>query len=97
MTTLYIPYFNDRPVSIQVNGHNLLILTSDEESLLASDVFDVEYALPMEDDSYKSEEELEEALGSLAEQENVGIVIAPPEVALEDIVENLKVQLPWLQ
>ena len=95
MTTLYMPYMDDKPASIKVNGHDLLILSEDEELLLASEVMDVEYALPIESGS--SEEELDDLLVEIAEEQNLGIVVAPEEVPLEDVVKNLETELPWLQ
>ena len=97
MATLYIPYSNDKPVSIEVNGHTLLILCPDEDSLLVSEILDAEYALPVDQEEFVSDDDLEALLGTLAQQEGAGIVIAPPEISLEVLVENLKDQLPWIQ
>ena len=97
MATLYIPYCNDKPVSIEVNGHTLLILCPDEDILLFNDVLDAEYALPLDDDHIANESDLEAKLGTLAHNEGAGVVIAPAEVPLEELVENLRDQLPWIQ
>jgi hypothetical protein len=95
MTTLYMPYQNNRPVAVNINGHNLLILSADEDMLLTSDVMDVEYALPIEG-VVEEEGKLDERLVEIAESENAGIVVAPAAIPLEVVIKNLEIELPWL-
>jgi hypothetical protein len=95
MTTLYMPYQNNRPLAINVNGHNLLIVTADEDTLLMSEVMDVDYALPIEG-VIEEEGRLDQRLVEIAESENAGIVVAPVAIPLEDIIRNLELELPWL-
>jgi hypothetical protein len=96
MTTLYMPYQNNRPLAITVNGHNLLIVTADEDLLLTSEIMDVEYALPIEG-VLEEEGKLDERLVEIAENENAGIVVAPTAIPIEDVIKNLELELPWLQ
>ena len=90
-----MPYQNDVPVAVEVNGHQLVILTTDEEALLSSDAIVADYALPVTEPA-ENEEELEEMLVRLAETQKAGIVVAPSEISLEAVIDNLKQELPWL-
>lgn len=96
MGRFYVPYAGDKPASVLVNGHRLIILArdkttfEDELSLIGADSLKV-FA------SGNSQEEETHAFNKLARSLNAGVVIAPGDIGLQDVIRNLENQLPWLQ
>ena len=96
MDTFFVPYTGKRPASVCINGHRLVILAHEKDTL--EEDLDLLGA-----DSVKiikmsnSEQEQEMRLGKIARQVDGGIVIAPAGVGLRDIIMNLESELPWLQ
>jgi len=95
MASFYIPYAGSDPAAISIKGHRFIILSREPEilagglSLLGADtVVKVESPDPYEENYF---------LDDLAKQINGGVVIAPYDVALSDVLENLEAELPWLQ
>jgi hypothetical protein len=81
---------------MSINGHRVLILGQDRENMEEGlDVFGA--------DSVKevvigdSRDEQESALRKMAERVQGGVIIAPTEVGLEELIANLRDQLPWIQ
>jgi hypothetical protein len=96
MAILLIPYAGERPASININGHRIVILGQDNE------VFS-ESLSAIGADSIKeleigdSSEEQAQVLNDIARESHAGLVIAPSDVLVEDLLKNLEVQLPWIQ
>lgn len=96
MGKFYVPYSGKKPASILVNGHRLIILSRDE------DVFEYELR-ELGADSLKkvltgdSREEEERILNKLAKAVAAGVVVAPANLHVSEVIKNLESQLPWLQ
>jgi len=96
MGQLYIPYKGEKPATVTINGHRLVLISSDKSEfenkleLLGADQLEVI-------ESGESQEEQDVSLYKLAEKVEGGVVVAPSEVKLEDILKNLEQQLPWVQ
>lgn len=95
MTAFYVPFSGDRPTPVLVNGHRMLILSHNQESL--------KFGLPylgaervVEIAVGDTEEEKSAFLNDLAQTVKGGIVIAPVDLPIEEVVQNLSSQLPWL-
>lgn len=96
MATVFVPYTNDRPASIEIKGHRLIILAALQDDLIP-DLFEVGGTevrpLQLRDETEGQLQDLNE----LAECIRGGIVIAPPGVRARTMIKNLENELPWLQ
>ena len=95
MTDLFVPYTGKRPAAVWINGHRLVILSHDrvilEEdlNLLGADRLKTIKV-------GANQVEVDRVLGRIAQEVDSGIVIAPPNVELKDVLRNLESELPWL-
>ncbi len=96
MDNFFVPYTGNKPASVCINGHRLVILChekdmlEDDLELLGADrVKKVKFG--------SSDVEQEKVLGKLAKQVDGGVVIAPTGVDLREVLRNLESELPWLQ
>lgn len=96
MDNFFVPYTGNKPASVCINGHKLVILAHDKDML--EDELELLGA-----DCIKrlrlssSEDEQQRALGKIARQVDGGVVIAPSGVELKDVIKNLEEELPWVQ
>lgn len=96
MAQLYVPYKGEAPAFMTINGHRLVLISKDKDELQANlDLFGADKLTTV--DGGDSQEEQDHSLCRLAEKVEGGVVIAPPEVGLKDIIKNLEEQLPWVQ
>ena len=96
MTNYYVPYSGNRPASLSINGHRVIILSTDAESLGDSLTLVGGDRVKMVRVS-ESKEDQEQMLTRIAKSINGGVVIAPSDVAMEDLIRNLQSELPWVQ
>jgi hypothetical protein len=95
MTRYFVPYLEGVPAVVEINGHRMILVSSEEESV--DDLLSVSGA-----DDYReievpdSELSKEFALADLAGETAGGIVITPPGISPDVIVSELGNQLPWL-
>ncbi len=95
MTRYYLPISHDAPVAIEIKGHRLILLTTDEQDiredlpLLGGDTV---HELNLRDDMADQTA----ALSELAEQVNGGVVLTPPGVTVAAMIHNLENELPWI-
>ena len=95
MKDLFVPYTGKRPAAVWINGHRLVILSHDrvilEEdlNLLGADRLKTIKV-------GTNQIEVDKVLGKIAQEVDSGIVIAPPNVELKDVLRNLESELPWL-
>ena len=96
MPTFYVPFSGDRPASLNIKGHRLVILSRSKGALAES--------LPLvgaerieKIHSPRSREGEMDMLTELGRSANSGVVIAPRDLAMCDVIKNLEAQLPWLQ
>jgi hypothetical protein len=93
MEKFFVPYKADKPVCVSVNGHDLIIVTADIESLMEAEF--------MEHDSLQEYEcdldEVEELLADIGMEHQTGVVLAPADIEPKDFIESLSQELPWIQ
>ncbi len=95
MHRLYVPYTGKKPTSVTINGHRLVILSHEPGSL--QDSLGTIGADRIREFSPANDREAEEQLNKIAKSGRAGIVIAPPELEMEEVIKNLETELPWLQ
>lgn len=95
MTKYFIPYTQEIPAAIEIKGHRLLLVSTDEGELL-DDLDriggDTVREINLRDDSA----EQTAALADLAASVNGGVVLTPPGVSLERMIQSLETELPWV-
>jgi hypothetical protein len=97
MSNYYVPYSGNRPAAASINGHKLLIMAQE------ASVFDEENLGLLGADRVKkvevgeTKDEQERRLSKMAKSVKAGLVIAPSEVSVADVIKNLEAQLPWIQ
>lgn len=96
MTNFFVPYAGKKPAALCINGHRLLILAHDK-MLLEDNLVRFGGDRLRRIVGGESVEEQEQVLDRLAHRANAGVVIAPADVSVDDLIKNLEDQLPWLQ
>lgn len=95
MSRFFVPYIGESPAAVSINGHRLIILSRDKTP------FDENLRI-IGADSVKtfqggnSQEEETHFLNRIARTTNAGVVVAPVDVDVSDVIKNLETQLPWL-
>ena len=96
MEKFFIPYSNGCPAAINIKGHRLLIVSTDEEDISES----LEYLgghevreLEAQDDNNDESR----VLAELAAGIKGGVVLAPPGITLSRMIDSLETELPWVQ
>lgn len=95
MSIYYIPYHGKKPAAVVVNGHRLVIMSQDKECL--QDELAILGADKVK--KIKSEMDVEENLpliDRISKNAKAGIVFAPREAKITEVIKNLEEQLPWL-
>ena len=96
MSWFFVPYAGKKPAAVNINGHRLVILAKDPDIFADKlDAFGADKVKRMPTGSSSEEETF--FLNKIAEKSHAGVVIAPGDVEVEDVIRNLQVQLPWLQ
>jgi hypothetical protein len=95
MGNFYVPYSGQEPAAVSIKGHRFIILSREPDiledglNLLGADrLKKIESPDPYQENYF---------LDDLAKRINGGIVIAPYDVELGDVLANLESELPWLQ
>jgi hypothetical protein len=98
MPKFFVPYCNDKPAAIEINGHRLVVLGCEKQELMhdlnllggdqVKEIF-LSENLDIEPTS-------QELLINLAESVQGGVVFAPPGVSVKAMLSSLKAELPWL-
>lgn len=96
MEKVYVPYLNDAPATISINGHRLVIVSKDSH-ILKKDLAAIggDSVREIEIHNGLSDEAL--ALADLAYTIKGGVVMAPKAMRLPAMIKSLEKQLPWLQ
>lgn len=95
MSVYYVPYSGRKPTAVEINGHRLVILTSNKKILL-------EHMDSIGADSLKRVKTLTEPekdlklIDRISKSAKAGIVFAPDEAPLSEVLKELEQQLPWL-
>ncbi len=93
---LYAPYKGNTPACVSINGHKLLILSTDAGEL-EENMHLVGATRLKKIKAGESVEEHSARLTKLAKVAKSGIVVAPTEVGFDELLKNLEEQLPWVQ
>lgn len=107
MQKFYVPYKKNAPAIVTINGHSVLVITTDEEALEESLTLEAEDVLEV--DMYEDIEERPESIieglpkdifekskkNRLSEQ--LSVVVAPPEIDVDSLLNSLKDELVWIQ
>ena len=96
MGYLFVPYNGESPAPVWINGHKLLILSLDGEDLSRClKLIGADSVKRIKAGSTPEEQTLK--LAKLAKKVDGGILIAPNELEVTDLLKNLEQQLPWVQ
>ncbi|MDC0357527.1 hypothetical protein OAO01_01830 [Oligoflexia bacterium] len=96
MTEYFIPYAGKQPASLNINGHKLVIVSQDRQELM--DHLQVLGGDRLEElRSGASREEEQELLEDLADRIDGGVVVAPSDIELDEVIRDLQSELPWIQ
>ena len=95
MKCFYVPYAGEKPACVSINGHRLIILAC-EKDVLAEYLEFVGADKIREVSGGESTEEQEEVLGGLARSVNGGVVVAPSDTEVPELLNELREELPWL-
>jgi hypothetical protein len=95
MTQIFIPYAGKAPAAVDINGHRLVIVSQDPDelqsnlSMLGGDRLEMIQVL-----GSKAEEE--ELLEEIADSVDGGVVLAPTDIELAEVLRDLESELPWI-
>ncbi len=95
METLYAPYLGEEPAAILVNGHRIVVLSTDQSALEERlPLFGGDSVHPLDD---AAEDNADDVIQRIAEATHAHVVVTPREVTVEDVLHSLEESLPWLQ
>jgi hypothetical protein len=96
MGRFYVPFKGKKPAAVIINGHKLVILCPNRDELKQNlNLLGGDRVQRIE--SGETLEEQETFLNKFSRKLDGGIVIAPYEAPLLDVIKNLEQQLPWVQ
>jgi hypothetical protein len=93
MTNLYVPYDGEIPAAIEINGHRLVIVSTSRDELED----DLQRIGGTEIREIEVPEDENRMLVDIASAVHGGVVIPPPGMTVESVIENLERELPWMQ
>ena len=92
---MYVPYVGGEPASVSINGHRMLILSQHEDVLENSlGLFGADHL--QEVNIGETSEEQDFALDQLASSAEAGVVVAPLDIEIQEVIRNLELELPWI-
>lgn len=98
MEKFYIPYKSNKPAWTYVNGHRLIIVSTDSETFSGEGFDDVDSVQELECDMADIESTIAALQEDLIETgESGGVVIAPTDIDPDELLESLSRELPWIQ
>jgi len=96
MASFFVPYRGGKPAALTIKGHQLLILARDRRSLQNGlELVGGDHIERIAGGSSREQQEV--VVEKLARKSNAGVVIAPPETEMGELIRSLEHQLPWLQ
>ena len=95
MQKLYIPYSGSGPTQIEVNGHRVVLVSPDHEVLARGlEVLGGDALHEFDADQFETPEEVVAELSDVTG--NAHIVLAPAQLEITDLLESLRLNLPWV-
>ena len=96
MKNFYVPFAGEKPAALTINGHRLIFLSTDRSSFHESlPLVGADRVRRLRGGATKAAQE--KLLSKLAKSSQAGVVLAPAHVELQDLINNLKHELPWMQ
>ena len=93
---LFVPYQGAQPAAVDINGHRLIILSRSRRTLEDSlQVVGADNVRQLKAGGTNEEEEA--TLYKLAQEVQGGVVVAPHNAGMADVIRNLEAELPWIQ
>ncbi len=95
MSVYYVPYSGRKPTAVEINGHRLVIISSSKKVLqdnmdsLGADSVKRVKSIPEPEKDLK-------LIDRISRTAKAGIVFAPEEAPLSEVLKELEQQLPWL-
>lgn len=95
MLRFFVPYTNEKPASINIKGHNLVLVSTEEQDVVKGlSFFGANRVEEVHVEDSQSKQDV--FLNKLAESIHGGVVLAPPGVDLDLVLEGLESELPWM-
>ena len=95
MLRYFVPYVNEKPASIIVKGHKLVLVSTDSRDLLKGlAVIGADRVEEIQVEENAAKQDL--FISNLAQSVHGGVVMAPPGVDLRQVLEGLEHELPWM-
>lgn len=96
MTCFYAPYNGKKPAALSINGHKIIVLAEDQASVSSAlDVFGADSVKKLKVGETAREQRV--LFEKLAKSVDGGVVIAPQNSNVLDMIRDLESELPWLQ
>ena len=95
MTNLYVPFCGKKPASLFINGHKVIILSTNKE-IFEDELVSIGADKIKQIKSINSPQEQAKVLGKIAKKSNAGVVLSPNGMELDELIKNLEHELPWL-
>jgi len=91
----FVPYSNHKPASINVKGHNLVLVSTESSDLVNGlSIIGADRVEEVQVEESAIKQDL--FLTNLAQSVHGGVVLAPPGVDMKMVLEGLENELPWM-
>lgn len=95
MEPIFVPYAGTHPATIDINGHRLVILSQEREQLEdCLELLGGDHVFEVDQTNFETSEEV---LQGLAEESKARLVVTPLDVEIPQVLEQLRINLPWPQ
>jgi hypothetical protein len=96
MKSFYAPYSGQAPASMIINGHKVIIL-SEQADCLRDGLHFIGADRVIKIRAGETKAEQDRALSKFSKKVNAGVVLAPNELSVPELIRSLETDLPWLQ
>ena len=90
----FVPYQGEQPAALSVKGHRVVLVSAEKDLILGC--LEEMGANQICELNVNTLSEQEALFGHLAKSVNGGVVVAPQDADLQDIVNELEAELPWV-
>lgn len=95
MAKLFVPFVDNYPAAVEINGHRVVIVSAESDEIIADlELLGGDEIREMELSG--AEEEATEALAALAADVHAGVVLTPPGISPSTLIKSLEQDLPWI-
>ncbi len=101
MERFYIPYIDNRPALININGHKVLVLATDEETLEASEKLSFKEVKSLDGDFQDNDfsgiiDYLPHELTVENRKQHICVVLANHDIDIDTLLITVERELPWV-